>query len=88
MGGKIKTERAFKIKIIPKAVAMVTFEALTIGAKADIALPPQMDVPAVIKRERGEGILKNFAKIFPIINKEEILIKVVMIPSKPSLNTT
>ena len=88
MGGNIKTERAFKMKIIPKAVAMVTFEALTIGAKADIALPPQIEVPAVIRRERGEGILKNFAKIFPMINKHEILISVVIIPSKPSFNTT
>ena len=52
IGGKIKTEMALRIKTIERAVAIVSVEAFTIGEMAEMALPPQMLVPVVIRRDK------------------------------------
>ncbi len=55
MGGNIKTEIAFKMKTIPSAAAIVRLVTFKMGAIAEIALPPQIDVPTVMSVESGEG---------------------------------
>jgi hypothetical protein len=54
------------------------------GEIAEMALPPQIDVPALIRVERGEGTLKKRARKWPKIKTANILKKVRMIPEKPS----
>ncbi len=85
MGGKINTERPLRIKTMPNDVAIVTPGAFINGAIAEIALPPQMEVPKVMRIESGEGILNILARKAPSIRTNEMLKKVISIPSKPAL---
>jgi hypothetical protein len=69
-----------RIKTIPRAVAIESESDFSTGATAEIALPPQIDVPEIMSSERGEGILKIFAKEYPIKKTREILTKVTRRP--------
>ena len=64
-----------------------SFEALRTGDKADMALPPQMEVPAQMSSESGDEILKARARAKPKMKTRLILINVMSIPPIPFSST-
>ena len=77
--------RAFKINTTPIAVARSFALAFITGATAEIALPPQIEVPEEIKREIGEETLSAFESKCPTKKINTILVNVSSNPFCPTV---
>jgi hypothetical protein len=62
----------FKIKIVPRDTAISSSFACRIGPIAAMALPPQIAVPVVIRKEEFPRTCKTFPSASPASSAKEI----------------